>query len=64
MRTGMRWVTLTKFPVAFCAGTRLNVFCDAGAIAETWPWKSTPLYASTLMSTGCPTLTLPSCVSL
>ena len=41
----MRCVTLTKFPVAFDAGTRLNVFCEAGAIAETRPgepWRAWP----------------------
>ena len=35
IRTGSRCVTFTKFPVAFCAGTKLNVFCEAGAIAAT-----------------------------
>ena len=64
MRTGMRCVTLTKLPVAFEAGTKLNVFCEAGAIADTRPWNVIPLYASTLMSTGRPTRTFPSCVSL
>jgi enoyl-CoA hydratase/carnithine racemase len=42
MRTGNRCVTLTKFPVAFCAGIRLNVFCDAGPIDSTRPWNVVP----------------------
>ena len=43
MRIGSRCVTLTKLPVAFCAGTRLNVFCEAGAIVWTLPWNVVPL---------------------
>ncbi len=39
---GMRWTTLTQFPVVFCAGSSEKLEPEAGLMLETLPFHSTP----------------------
>ena len=49
MRTGRRWITLVKLPVAFSGGSSENTAPEAGASEETVPSKLWPSIASTVM---------------
>ena len=64
IRTGTRWTTLVKLPVALSGGRSAKRAPVAGLRLSTLPWKVMSSYASTVNSTGSPTLTLSSCVSL
>ena len=63
MRTGTRWATLVKLPVALSGRMTLNSDPVAGEMRSTRPFNVWPPRASTAISTGWPTRMSRICVS-